>query len=525
VQTQATELERIFVKEGWHDCGDYCDNNLSGSKTTVVRPEFERMLREIQSGAADVDLIVAYDISRLFRNRRDKLRLEALIEQGVHLYDLRYNIDTRDKVGRIVFGFMAEWAIDRAEEISEYQVAAARRRRQEGRPSFSVREAYGYAIHLASSGNGASRYEIVQHEAEMICWARDELLAGASYNSICKALNDQTGPHYRKPRRGKMWRPSNLKAVLTAARIAGCTEIATAWDFEGNPTDFELVPNRDGSLPAIITIDELLRIREVFKVSSLRFENGSNKGRTPLHLLSGLARCFYCDGPMYKQQSGGIEIYLCFDCGRLPRGERAGVVISISKRFLDEFVSGATIERIRSGAIADIINHAVGLPGIDSLASAINSEEARLREFLELTAENKVISPRAFIAFTENAERVIADLRAQMHSAIESSVTATAALLPGDIAEIVDAHWESADLEWRRRLIELCWERIIIHPSTRLGRSSDAQKVERVELVPRGYGRPELKPERGHETPAAGLDQAICDLDAAEHVEAAVPLR
>jgi DNA invertase Pin-like site-specific DNA recombinase len=72
ITTQTHEVDIVIAKEGWQHVADYGDNNVSGSDTSVRRREFERMLSDIESGAVVCALIAAYDLSRFFRNRRDK---------------------------------------------------------------------------------------------------------------------------------------------------------------------------------------------------------------------------------------------------------------------------------------------------------------------------------------------------------------------------------------------------------------------------------------------------------------------
>ena len=381
---------------------------------------------------------------------------------------------------------MAEFVIDRAEELAEHQKASARRRRSEGRPSFSIREMYGFEI---DRSQGALRYVIVPEEARMILWARDQLIAGASYHSICRRLNEPTSPVYCKPRRASMWETTNLRQIMIAARIAGCTEVAIAWDADDAPTEFELIRNTDGTLPAIITVEELLQLRERFRLSSLRAKGGTTRGKTAKHLLSGIARCPFCGyGLYFKRAARTLESYHCTHCSLLPPSERNGVVTSIVSGFLEEFVTGATLARVKSGAVAEILNQAVLVEGASEIAAQINNEESRLREFLDLAEDDPEVSARVFHSFTSRAEARISALKGQLSHALADTPEEWGALLPSDIAETVEAHWEEADLEFKRRLINLCFAKIIVHPSKKSGPTDAATKAARVELVPREAG-------------------------------------
>jgi DNA invertase Pin-like site-specific DNA recombinase len=136
VTTQGTKFDDLVIRNfDWNVLERFIDNDVSAAKSKVVRPEFERMMKMIERGELTPHLVVAYDVSRLMRTRRDKIRLEQLIDADIHLFDMRYRIDTRDKIGRIVFGIMAEMAIDRAQELADYQRDYHDRRRKNGSPS------------------------------------------------------------------------------------------------------------------------------------------------------------------------------------------------------------------------------------------------------------------------------------------------------------------------------------------------------------------------------------------------------
>ena len=294
-------------------------------------------------------------------------------------------------------------------------------------------------------------------------------------------------PAYCKTRRGGVWKCSNLRQVMIAARIAGCTEVATEWDADDDPTRFELVRNTNGALPAIITIEELLQLRELFRLSSLRSSGGGGKGRLAKHLLSGIALCPFCERGLYWNLPGPVSrpMYLCRHCALLPRSQRKGVVTAISGDFLDEFITGATLARIRSGAVATILNKAVLVEGASEIAAKINHEESQLHEFLELAEGDGDVSARAFHAFTTRSENRITTLKAQLSGALADRPEEWAALLPSDIAETVEARWEEADMAFKRRLIKLCFAKIIIHPAVKRGRAKPETMAARVELVPR----------------------------------------
>ena len=220
IKNQDWAIDAQFRHEGWVEAGDYADNGRSGSKLSVVRREFERMMSDIETRAVECDLIVAYDTSRLFRNRRDKLRLEALFDRGVYIYDVRYGIDTRTSAGRMMFSLLAEIAIDRAEELAEYQRISHLRRKEQGLPSKSGRAGFGHRV-VRDENRRWTGQELVPHEAAAIRWAKEELLAGKTGAHCIRGWNDPDHPHFAPPQRTTRWEHDAFRRVMTAARIAG----------------------------------------------------------------------------------------------------------------------------------------------------------------------------------------------------------------------------------------------------------------------------------------------------------------
>ena len=65
--------------------GEYCDAGKSG-KSVTGRPEFTRMLEDIESGVDNIDYVLVFKLSRFGRNAADVLNsLQFLQDYGVEL--------------------------------------------------------------------------------------------------------------------------------------------------------------------------------------------------------------------------------------------------------------------------------------------------------------------------------------------------------------------------------------------------------------------------------------------------------
>jgi site-specific DNA recombinase len=486
VTTQEAKFDKRAEREDWSVLEKIVDNDVSASKRGAVRPNFERMMKRLTSGKLRPDVLVVNDVSRLFRNRRDKIRLEELIESGVHIVDMRYGIDTRTQMGRIVFGIASEMAIDRAIELAEYQRDYHERRRSAGQPSKSSR---GVGHRPVTNDEGrVVGFEIDEEAARAIRWAVARLKAGASLRFVERAWNDPSSPYYlRPPRGGKRWHGSTVRGVVTSARIAGYIEDPMT-DDQGNLIDVRFIENTDGTLPAIVKLGDVIILRERFEMNSLRVKMGSNVGRTAKYLLSGIAVCCDCGAPMYgfkatRKNKPSKTRYQCQACRASGTNGTDGPTIEME--WLDEFVVGATFERLRSGVLTDLLKRASAAKGVDEIARQIAAEEDDLRQLDELIQGGKEISVERYVNFTQAKERRIAELKDDLAEALDGTAEGMIPMLPDDLVERLEEYWEDADILWRRRLVSLCWAKVVIHRAPRRGRMTAADSLKRVELVPR----------------------------------------
>lgn len=467
VTTQQGELERGLERNGLALLAHYFDNDVSGSKLNVYRAEFEAMLQALETRSLEADYLVVYDISRLFRNRRDKLRIEGLISRELKVLDLRWNIDTGQRTGMMMFAIISEIAIERAEELADYVRAANRRRQSEGRFVQYTNPPFGHKLR----DDGEPGFEVDEREAEVIRWARDQILKGMSHRAIVRALNDPSSDHHVPTRNAKQWRDTTLRSLMTAARIAGCVECPL--DDESGET--ELVRNKDGMLPEIISLTDLHALRAHFTANKLVTEGGSARGRGLRHLLSGLAKCAVCDSSIYGRKTIRKKLrYGCTNCG----------AVTIDAEFLETFIRGAVLERLRSGALAETLASAVEAEGLQEVAGTLERHETELREAYAL-AERGEISAHAYAKFVSGHETQISVLKQRLAALLRQTSAAAIPLLPEDVTERVDDYWDELDLASRRKLIELCFESIVVHQAGK-GRQSMEARASRIALIPRG---------------------------------------
>lgn len=75
----------------------YSDEDFTGANTN--RPDLQRLLEDIRSGAADV--LIVYQLDRLSRDVRDFANIYATLEEHrVKFVSIKENIDTSTPIGR-----------------------------------------------------------------------------------------------------------------------------------------------------------------------------------------------------------------------------------------------------------------------------------------------------------------------------------------------------------------------------------------------------------------------------------------
>lgn len=85
LDAQKDRLRKYADYQEMHVAGEYCDEGKSG-KNVEGRPEFLRMLHDIESGKDNVSYVLVFKLSRFGRNAADVLTsLQRMQDYGVNL--------------------------------------------------------------------------------------------------------------------------------------------------------------------------------------------------------------------------------------------------------------------------------------------------------------------------------------------------------------------------------------------------------------------------------------------------------
>ena len=183
------------------------------------------MLAAVERG--EVTRVVAYGLSRLWRNRQERAAgIETLRRHRVSVGLVRgSDLDLTSAAGRGVAGLMGEFDTMESEVKGERVARAALQRAEQGRANGHV--AYGWRRVRTRDANGdvvSWHDEILPEQADIVCEIVDRLLESESLKAITADLNKREVPAPRaalangagRPVEVTRWRDSMVRSSRSA---------------------------------------------------------------------------------------------------------------------------------------------------------------------------------------------------------------------------------------------------------------------------------------------------------------------
>ncbi|QJU54523.1 recombinase family protein [Herbiconiux sp. KACC 21604] len=319
IEQQVASCQKyVDAKPGWEVVDIYDDNNVSASKARGPKTKWSAMLRAVEAG--ELDAVVATRIDRVFRRMEDWMLFKgtdtADDDARVFLVFSDSGLDTSTPYGKLMVGLLTEIAqfeiAMKDERLLPYKAA----RREAGHPT-PGKAPYGYQWVPASKRDAdGTRYAVVEHEAEAIRYAMEQIIARAPIGATIREMAKKN----MFDRNGKPFGRSTLRRILLSPFVAGMLP-PTQSSLPGKYTPENVDPTlcRPGAWDAIVSEPQWLAAREELLDPVRRSNHGDV---TRKHLLSGLARCGQCGGPVRSAQTR--EKYKGYRCPAghfLRRGE------------------------------------------------------------------------------------------------------------------------------------------------------------------------------------------------------------
>ena len=344
VQRQESACRDLAKRHGWTVAEVYEDNDVSAS-SGKERPEYQRMLADLESGSINAVVVYAWD--RLARRMTD---LVAFIELQRRLdFDVAHvtgDVDLSTASGRQTAYILGSVAQGEAERLGERVSAQKQQRALMGIPHKGRHRLYGYD----------ENWTPVEPEAAIIREAFTRRASGESTTAIARDLTARG----IKTVSGRDWSSGVLGQTLTKHVYAGQVT------FKG-----EVVA--DSIHPALVDLD-------TFNAAQAELAGSSAGTNTRKYLLSGILRCGHCTFPMKGNPSN--KMYRCSTtyggCGRL----------SVRIALADHWVKWAAMQRanMKPSRDPDPRDYDAGMAAADDEIARV---QADYREGIYTLAEAK----------------------------------------------------------------------------------------------------------------------------------------
>jgi site-specific DNA recombinase len=429
VARQREDCLELIQRRGWSPGVEYIDNDTSASGK-VVRPGFLALLDAITSGR--VRRVVAWNLDRIVRTTRDRLDLvEACQRHGAVVALVRgTDLDPSTPGGRLHLAILQEVAQHELDTRHDRQTRAMRQRAEAGLP-WTANRPFGY------QRDGMT---ILKAEADLLRDAYRAVTAGESMYGIAQVWN-KAGVRTTFDNK---WTAASVRQVLVNPRYGGL-----------RAHNGEIVGKAAWSG---VVDEETWRAAERVMKTPGRRKHHPVPGRR--YLLSGLARCGKCGGPMTSGLTHhGTRTYRC----RRFHLSRAGQPI-------DTFVERVIVNRLNRPD-----GRALLVPPPEE-GPDLSAEAVKLRDRLAMMAAefgaDPSMSPTEYREMRKPAVDRLADIERQL---------AAAGPIP-DLAgldEALDAGewWEGLSLDLRRAVVARVVT-VTVHPAVRGRRGFDPSLIE-----------------------------------------------
>ena len=246
------------------------------------RREYLSMVEFASEGGAD--LIVVQFLDRFGRNPKEILRrIWTLQEHGVTVVATDEDIQ-EELILLIKAGIAGAESRRTSERVRAYMARSVAKGVHAARPPFGLRP-----IRSLESGNLIVTWEIEPQEATTV---RTMMRLAVDENLGYKAIADRLNAEGLKSRTGKPFASFTIQQILTNPAVVGILRYGKRAR-KGNPQQ-EIIEVPD-FFPPILSRDEWERLQERL---AIRRENPRGQAHASVYLLTGIARCGHCQGPL-----------------------------------------------------------------------------------------------------------------------------------------------------------------------------------------------------------------------------------
>jgi DNA invertase Pin-like site-specific DNA recombinase len=432
VDRQDGDCHTLVQQLGGTVVATFSDNDIS-AYSGKHRPGYDALLNSIKNG--DIDAVAVWHQDRLLRRTID---LEHYIDVCQPLKVATYTVkaghfDLTTPAGRATAKTLAAWASYEVETSTDRVKSAKLQAAKAGKPSGGNR-AFGW------NQNGMTLNE---PEAAVVREIVERFISGDSWNSIAMDLNARAIPTAT----GKKWAAINVSNVATLERHYGIrTHNGAEYEAAWNP---------------LLSRDVLDDLKLAIKRGQATYGNRSYARK---HLLTGFIFCGLCGNRMSiinaQQRDGSYSP--AFSCRKKDhRGQEVGCgKVKRKKDPVEDLVIECLMYRLDTPDLANMLaDHSREDDGsLKVLMQDHESQTLRLQEILNLYSTNEMTFDEyktAKIAASARREALGRELA-------QKATRNTTGLIPA--GQSVREAWEKGDLQWRRQLVDVLVDKVLIYP-------------------------------------------------------------
>ena len=428
VDEQIAECKEWAGREGWDVVDIVRDNDRSATRYAKRSREGWATVKARLAGG-DIDLVVTWAASRAQRDLDAYVELRQLCTEHKVCWAYSGTVyDLADRQDRFRTGLDALVAEDEAERNREAVMRAMRSNAATGRPH--GRLPFGYRRVYDPVTRELIRQEPHPVEAPLVQEAARRFLAGESTRAIANDFNARGIP---PPHSGRGWDLTRVRRLLTNPAMNG-----------KRVHQGEIVG--DGNWQPILDDETFAKIKARFADPSRTTNRQNPKAR----LLTGVARCGECGGPMTYAKQGGFgsrPTRLTYTC-------RHKFCTARDMLALDQYVTAVVLEHLRNTNAAELLDE--GDPVVREAVDQVREWTTMIDDATQEYLGKRISAATLGKVETELRAKIAEAQRRVRYSGLPS----IAAELAG--SEDIEAEWDTYTVEQRRELIRALFEVVVL---------------------------------------------------------------
>lgn len=385
LDAQREKLLRYAEYQNMVIAGEYSDAGKSG-KNTSGRPDFLRMLTDIENGKDNVDYVLVFKLSRFGRNAADVLSsLQTMQDFGVNLICVEDGIDSSKDSGKLMISVLSAVAEIERENILAQTMEGRKQKAREGKWNGGFAP-YGYKLEKGE-------LLIAEDEVEVIHIIFDKYIhTNMGSTAIAEYLNQRFEKKVRQNGSLNQFSSNFIRQVLDNPIYCGKLAYGRhkTEKISGTRNQYHIVkqsefPIYDGAHEGIVSVEDWEAAQRKRRSTGGKWEKVYNLSRE--NLMSGLLRCPICGAGMYgnvnrkKKKDGTFyQDYYYYACKH--RMEVDGHRCDYNRQWKQEKINAA---------VGEVIHKLVNNP---RFAEAIKAKIGAKEDTGELEAEREALEKK-----------------------------------------------------------------------------------------------------------------------------------